>query len=121
LAGMTQRTKAKWWNRIRQWQESGLTSGEFAAGREFTAGGLRHFKSRLVREKARGKRRDRQAPPPFVEVVTAKGLVGLSSRPREDENPEPFEMLVGERVRIRIPLAFDPSALKRLVNALGEC
>ena len=44
---------AQWAKRVAEWRASGLTSGEFCSGKEFTAGGLRnsaHLLSRRARE-----------------------------------------------------------------------
>jgi len=32
--------------------------------------------------------------------------------------PEPFEVVLGDRVRIRVPVRFDAEALQRLIDAL---
>lgn len=36
-----------WVKRVEAWRKSGLSSFEFAEGKQFTAGGLRHMASRL--------------------------------------------------------------------------
>ena len=45
-------TESKWAARVLEWRRSGLSAGEFCAGRDFSAGGLRYWSSRLKAEKA---------------------------------------------------------------------
>jgi hypothetical protein len=42
-------TEQKWAERVQAWRESGLTAREFSTGRDFSAGGLRHWAYRLKR------------------------------------------------------------------------
>ena len=56
-----------WKKRVEEWRASGLTSTKFCAGRDFTAGGLRHWAHRLRRmeeDRARQARQARQAREP---------------------------------------------------------
>jgi transposase len=43
---MTRKART-WARRVAQWRASGLTSEQFCEGRDFTAGGLRHWAYRL--------------------------------------------------------------------------
>ena len=44
---MKAKTAKIWARRVAEWRASGQTSTEFSAGREFSAGGLRHWACRL--------------------------------------------------------------------------
>jgi hypothetical protein len=45
-----------WKQRVEGWWASGLTSEEYCEGKPFTAGGLRHYASRLREERLAGKK-----------------------------------------------------------------
>ena len=121
MARMTRTPRETWRKRVQQWKTSGLTAERFAAGRGFKAGSLRHWKWLLGAEKRGWKARCKKAAPPFVEIVRAADLVGHGARPSDPEvNPEPFELLLGDSIRIRVPVRFDPAALMLLVTTLGR-
>ena len=108
------RTSRKIWSgRVRRWKASGLTAKQFAGRLRFSVGALHYWSWRLRREeRARGAASTPMIPP-VVEIVGAAGVVGHDLRPGE-----PFEVLIGDRVRIRVPVHFDEAALVRLVDAL---
>ena len=119
MARMTRTHRDIWRRRIRQWKASGLTAERFAAGRGFKAGSLRHWKWLLRAEKRGWKARRKKAAPAFVEIVRAADLVGHGARPSDPEaSPEPFDLLLGDSICIRIPVRFDPAALLLLVTTL---
>ena len=93
-------TEQRWRERVRAWRESGKTIEEFSAGREFAAGTLRWWSSRLGRI---------EESPRFVRVV-----------PREA--PVAARDLVVEvgHARIRVAPGFEPALLAAVVRALGE-
>jgi|WetSurMetagenome_2_1015567.scaffolds.fasta_scaffold946291_2 hypothetical protein len=109
---MARTSREIWRERVRQWQASGQTAERFAARHGFKAGTLRHWKWLLGAERRGWKARRKKAAPPFVEIVRAADLVGHGAQ------PEPFELLLGNAIRIRIPVRFDPASLLLLVNAL---
>src|SRR3974377_436276 len=45
-------TEQKWAERVHAWRESGQTARAFSTGRDFSAGGLRHWAYRLKRRGA---------------------------------------------------------------------
>jgi hypothetical protein len=59
---MAQKSRIIWLERIRRWEQSGLTAGEFAAKVGVKEGTLRHWKWQLGWE-ARGSRQPVPAPP----------------------------------------------------------
>jgi hypothetical protein len=54
MAAMKRASAKLWAERVAAWRASGLTSEEFSRGREFTAGGLRHWAYRLGKTTKRG-------------------------------------------------------------------
>ena len=116
-------TSRKFWSdRVRRWKSSGLTAKKYAARRGLSVERLYHWSSRLRREeRARGAT---FAPmiPPVVEIVGASGVMGHGMQTvRVGPAAEPFEVFLGERVCIRVPVHFDEAALVRLVTALERC
>lgn len=70
-----------WKKRVEEWRASGLTSPKFCAGRDFTAGGLRHWAHRLRRmEEVRA--RQAREPVRLARVVRAP-VAAAPPRPRE--------------------------------------
>jgi hypothetical protein len=110
------RTSRKIWSdRVRRWKASGLAAKKFAARQGLTAGSLYRWSWRL-RAEERGRKAGRTSEaPPVVEIVGAVGVVGQDP---QSGAPEPFEVLLGERVRILVPVRFDAEALVRLVAIL---
>jgi len=108
-----------WRHRVRRWKASGLTAKKFAACRRYSASAL-HYWSWWLRAEARAKETGSPpAIPPVVEIVGAAGVVGHDAQvSNRGAAPEPFEVVIGERVRIRVSMHFDAEALVRLVAAL---
>lgn len=96
---MARATRHEWAKRVDQWRRSGLTAKQFAARAGISARSLSWWKWQL----ARGAR----TAPPVVEVV------GTLSR-----SVGPFELVLDERVQVRIPADFDPESLRRLLAVL---
>ncbi len=100
-----------WAKRVERWVDSGLTAREFAAEIGVNPSTLAHWRWRLsVEGSAQASVR---AAPAFVEVVEAPGVV--EAGPRE---AEPLELVLPGGLRVRVPVNFDPSSLKRLVAVL---
>lgn len=120
---MSQDTRELWAKRVERWRESGLTGAEYAAEIGVNEETLRHWKWELGRDlrepgwrsKSARRRRERTRAA-FVELVTPPAIAGPAAR-RADEL-EPFELVIGKEVRIRVPVRFDGPSLKRLVEAL---
>jgi transposase len=93
-------TGSKWAARVAGWRASGLSAAEFCAGKDFTAGGLRHWSSRLGREIAGG------------EVRLAKVVAGPAA---ETETPIVLEV-AGTRIAVR--RGFDRQTLRDVLAAL---
>lgn len=76
-------TEQKWIERVEGWQESGLTSEQFSAGRGFSANGLRHWAYKLGKTRRR-KPRSEAADLRIVRVVRT-----ASESPKTEDGPEP--------------------------------
>jgi hypothetical protein len=61
---------AIWARRVAEWKSSGLTSEAYCAGRDFTAGGLRHWSHRLGKTVAR----DAERPSVLETIVRKRGV-----------------------------------------------
>ena len=101
----------EWQKRVERWRESGLTAEQFASELGINAGTLKFWQYKLNKAKSGGAvtRRTRKAAtltePAFVEVR------GTATEARFD-----IELRYGRR--LRVPMAFDPSVLEKLVTVL---
>jgi hypothetical protein len=120
-----------WAKRVERWSDSGLTAKEYAAETGLNANTLMHWKWRLGAEA----RRRQRAPRPIVEAVQFVEItppaavaqapaipVSVASPPAPAPVPaivdEPLEVILRDGLRIRVPVQFDPGALRRVVAAL---
>ena len=98
---MARATREQWAKRVEQWKRSGLTAARFASRHGLSPRSLTWWKWRLGRVA--------EKTPPVVEVVAlARG------------GEAPFEVVVDERLHVRVPAGFDAGELRRLVAALEE-
>jgi hypothetical protein len=101
----------EWQKRLERWRESGLTAEQFASELGINAGTLKFWRykvNKAIRETSHPRRPVKPAAPTtpaFVEVRAA------SSEAR-------FEIDLANGRRLRVPSAFDPSALERLIAVL---
>ena len=99
--------------------DSGLTLKEFAAEFGVNANTLAGWRWRIQNEAKRAAAGSRANSPPFLEIVAAPREEPLSeSSERAVDRAEPFELVLGGGHRIRVPVRFDPAALRRLVDVL---
>jgi hypothetical protein len=111
-------TRDRWAGLVRRWRQSGETARTFAASAGVNAGTLSYWAWRLKRDgngaggslPRRRHRRARAASDRarFVELIV--------DRPEE----RGFDLDLGDGRRLRIPPAFDGTALGRLLVILGE-
>jgi hypothetical protein len=102
--------RALWEKRVAQWVECGQGGAEFAARLGVKESTLRHWKWQLGHDaRQRGPRR-KSARPKFVEVAPAVSaqLVGGGA----------FEFVFDSGLRVKVPAAFDETALRRLLAVL---
>ena len=100
---MRQGTRAEWADRVKRWRASEQTSQEFAARELVNPSTLLWWSSRLLRE---GRKKAA-----FVEVASLPPALSVKKG---------LEVVVRERVRIRVSEAFDPELLRQVVAALEE-
>lgn len=117
--------RAEWAKRVQRWQESDLTAAEFAAEMGINARTLSYWKWRLGKEaregttpsKPRPKRPAKRsaaptatAKPAFVEV-SSPSVIGWTA-------PERIEVVVDQRLVVRVPDAFEPRTLRLVLSAI---
>jgi len=102
---------------VERWKEGGLTAAEFAAEVGINPRTLTYWKWHLGKGAGRDDRPPKQAPAraDFVEVVAP--LVAVSAA--TPEAPEPIEIVLADGLRIRVPVRFDETSLRRVVATLG--
>jgi len=106
----------EWAKRIEQWTQSGLTGAEFAQQIGVKESTLRHWKWKLDKlSRTQGVAPARAPGDAFVELIAPTG--GTSAVLTA---PEPFELVLGNELRVRIPARFDADALQRLLDAVGR-
>ena len=115
---MTRETQELWSKRIQRWKDSGLTAREFAQELGINPHTLAYWRWRL---KARP---DNPPKTPLKRVPVQAGFVEVtvpapSPQDKESEPPEPLELLLSGGLRLRIPVRFDETALRRVVATLG--
>jgi hypothetical protein len=136
---MKTRNRELWVKRVERWRDSGLSAKEFAAEIGVKAGTLAHWKWRLGAE-CRGKRGPGRKKalhptvPAFIEVApVTMAHVLAKSPPAQAETAlpptkqrevgfvhEPFDVMLRNGLRIRVPVNFEAVSLARLVAVLQE-
>lgn len=101
---MARSTPEQWAKRVEEWLASGLTAAAYARKVGISDRSLRWWKWQL---KARRFKPTPVAPLTFVEMTSAV-------------TREPFEVVLENRVCVRVPTDFDAAALGRLLDVLGR-
>jgi lambda repressor-like predicted transcriptional regulator len=103
--------RALWMARVDAWQQSGLSSAQFARQQGFSPSTFRNWT----------RRRARPAPPSFLRLV-AKAAAPTPSAPVAPAQAPVTPSLLVEvgAVRLRLAPGFDPTLLRDVVRALGE-
>src|SRR5260370_28794849 len=114
---MRQERREVWVKRIEQWKESRLTAKEFAAQAGVKLNTLQSWKWRLAADARRSLAIGAQrpgAPADFVEVLHP----GVAARAgvATQEVAEPFELLFGNGLRLRVVMIFPPVPLLTQVD-----
>ena len=109
---MARESREVWAKRVERWKDSGLTAVEFAAETGINPRTLTHWKWHLGAGARRVERRTTPAPtrPDFVEVVAPRVAAEMA---------EPLEVILADGLRIRVPVRFDETSLRRVIAALG--
>lgn len=105
--GRVRASRAVWVRRVEAWRESGRSAEEFCRRRRISPATLHWWAWRLRRE------------PSAAESV---GLVRVEMEPAWTPVAEapPFEIVLGERLVIRLAPTFEAAALTRLLDCLEE-
>ena len=119
---MERESREVWAKRMERLADSGLTLKEFAAEIGVNANTLAGWRWRIQSEAKRAAVGERPGSPPFLEIVAApreeiragSSETGAAERGRA----EPFELVLRGGQTVRVPVQFDPAALRRLVDAL---
>jgi hypothetical protein len=109
-----------WEQRVRRQAESGLTAKEFASRLGVNVHTLNAWKWKLggvVGMSAEASRSRPESPARFIEVVPPRAT---RSPGQAEDGLEPFEVVLRDGVRVRVPARFDAQALRTLVAALEE-
>ena len=109
---MTERARF-WAEQLAAWAQSGLSQAEFCRQRELKGGTFAWWKRQLqTRDGGRSTRRRRTAKSParFVEVRLPGACSGTA-----------YEVMLARGRSIRVPSAFDPQVLSRLITAVESC
>jgi hypothetical protein len=106
--------RARWAERVAEWKASGLTSVEYCEGKQFTAGGLRHWAYRLRQVEPRR--------PAALAVRIAKVVPTPAQSPVAPvERPKASESLFVEvgALRVAVRPGFDRATLAAVVEVLA--
>ena len=116
---MARETREVWVKRVERWRDSGLTLKEFATEIGVNANTLAGWRWRLGAANG-GDARGMSRRPSFVEIVAPSEDGERSAPPSRalQAAAEPFELILSGGRRVRVPVQFDGSALRRLVDAL---
>ena len=98
-----------WARRVAEWKASGLSSPKFCAGKEFTAGGLRHWAYRLEHGAP-----TRRSQVQFARVVRTTGTLARAAG--DDRSVEVIVEIGGARLLVRP--GFDRETVAGLVEVL---
>ncbi len=96
--------------RLEAWRGSGLTAPEFAAGKDFTASGLRYWKSRVQRSGSRK---------PEVRIARLV-RADASARPAEAVGDVTAIVVEVGRVRVHVRQGFDVQELRQVLELLVD-
>lgn len=105
---MADTTKVKWQKRVDGWRASGRTSIAFSSGRDFTAGGLRHWAHRL--------RKEARSPVRFARVKRVPAQAASSGVVAP---PRPAILVEVGAARVSIGADFDRATLAAVLEVLG--
>ena len=100
----------EWQKRLERWRESGLTAEQFASELGINAGTLKFWRykvNKAVRVTAQERR-------PVKPAAVTSAFVEVRAAPSDAR----FEIDLANGRRLRVPSAFDPNALERLIAIL---
>lgn len=104
-----------WRRLIGRWRASGLAKSVFCGREGVSDASLHWWLAEIARRDGRGPRLARTSTPAKKRVQPA--FVPLRVIPNRPAELQPFELVVAGQV-VRVPPAFDPEALRRLIDTL---
>jgi len=104
-----------WRRLIGRWRASGLAKSVFCQREGVSDASLHWWLGEIARRDGRGPKRAMAATP--AKKPVPPGFVPLRVVPARTPELQPFELVVAVQV-VRVPPAFDPEALRRLLDAL---
>jgi hypothetical protein len=104
-----------WRRLIGRWRESGLAKSVFCGREGVSDASLHWWLAEIARRDGRGPRLARTSTP--AKKHGPPGFVPLRIVPARTPELQPFELVVAGQI-VRVPPAFDPEALRRLIDAL---
>ena len=107
----------QWAERVAAWRASGLTSTAYSAGREFSAGGLRHWAYLLKKRGAKAGVGTGLAAP-SVRLVRVKPAVALTPGTAAPSAGAPLMIELGG-ARIAVPAGVDVPTLRTVIELLA--
>ena len=118
MAGMSKASNEQQWaERVAAWRASGLTSTAYSAGREVSAGGLRHWAYLLKKRGAKAAVGTAPAAP-AVRLVRVKAAVALAPRTAAPSAGAPL-MIELAGARIAVPAGVDAPTLRTVIELLA--
>jgi hypothetical protein len=104
----------RWAARVAEWRASGLTAPAYCEGRDFTAGGLRHWAHVL-------KRRGVLKPPSVDQLRSAVRMVRVESTATAEPSPTMTTLTIElGAARLEVPAGFDASTLRTVLEVLAS-
>jgi hypothetical protein len=124
------KTESKWAARVAAWRASGQTAPEFCEGKDFKAGGLRYWASRLHKGKDATPTRDERVarvpqavqPPAAAKEASPPGQVRLARvvrAARPAPAPEAAVVIEVGAARLAVRRGFDRGVLRAVLEVLG--
>ena len=124
---MARTTRSVWKRRVERWQRSGQSATRFAARIGVNPYTLKWWKWALgTREARRGATAPAVEAAQFVELVHGGGepatgqAAGVSIGFGRDAGEDRVEIVLGDGVRVLLPLRFDATAIADMVRSLGR-
>src|SRR5262245_24243354 len=114
---MARESRDVWAKRVERWKDSGLTAAEFATENGINPRTLTFWKWHLGKSAGLDEGPTKRAPArrDFVEVVAPMATVAATP----EAAAEPLEIVLAGGLRIRVPVRFDETSLRRVIVTLG--
>jgi len=112
---MANETEMRWAERVAAWEASGQTSAQYCEGRDFTAGGLRHWAYRLRKAGLKATALARRPEVHLVRVERAPAVLAAPAAAVSSAAPLTIEL---GGARVAVPAGFDATTLRTTLETL---